>query len=96
MVELVLTINKQIVNKYSKKVIKIVYKDTINKTLEYYKSISKTKQYNLIFKYTISSLKGYKIFRIKIYLNSIESLIDIKLYKDLNITQILVFLGNSI
>ena len=84
MLQLVVREDQNVVQVSSVKVVQVIKQYIIYILLIYRQAISKSKQQNLIFIYSKLSLESGQFFRVQVYTDTVESLSDIKLSKQLS------------
>ena len=86
--QLVVREDQNIVQVSCVKVVQVIKQYIIYILLVYRQAISKSKQQNLIFIYSKLSLESGQFFRVQVYIDIVESLLDIKLSKHFSISNL--------
>ena len=94
MLQLILRVNKNIIQEYREKIVKIVYKKIIHIALKYRGAVGQAKWQHLIFIRAVSCSEGSQIFGIGVHSNSVKRLADIEFGIDLRMAQTLQGLIN--
>ena len=82
--QLIVREDQNVVQVSSAKVVQVIKQYIIYILLIYRQAISKSKQQNLVFIYSKLSLESGQFFRVQVYIDIVESLLDIKLSKQLS------------